>query len=92
MEQIASGTDLKKLFEEMMDEKFKTAKKEWLAEQAKQNNQAGKVGMTLTKRGGPVREIVKSPSDTTIYKPAVPRINQVIRTPIVNVPNVQNFP
>ena len=78
IQQLVQGSDLKKWFDEMMDEKLKNAKKEWEAEQAntKGMHTPNKVVKTNTRDG--TVTLIKSPSDTTIYRPAVQRLNSIL--------------
>ena len=69
-DQLLGDAKVRKMLNTLMDEKLKTAKKEWLAE----NNKASAAKETGNEVRGSYRspivnngQITKSPSDTTIY-------------------------
>ena len=65
---------LKKMFDIMMDEKLKQAKNDWLAEQQGEGRNKG--GSNVRRKEVNSHKVVKSPSDTTIYRPAIRRQDQ----------------
>ena len=66
-QRLLGDPNLKKVFEAMMNEKLAVAKQEWLHESK------GKNSVEVVNNNSPARDSVKSPSDTTLYTPALKR-------------------